>query len=212
MRRDSHIPSGLCSLSARPRLIAGFRAFPVAICSAFLFAVLATSGKLRRTRRTAGGGRPARRSPGRGRLRESHERRDSRAHTFDRLRPGRDLFQVNLPRSLCSLLRLFGREDDQAYASEPPAHASNRSRHRRDSRSAATVEWDVEAGIGPGGATPVLRYRFRYQVDPCRPSGLTDWPPLQPFLSSPGWTRTNNPPVNSRMLCQLSYWGKRASV
>ena len=24
---------------------------------------------------------------------------------------------------------------------------------------------------------------------------------------SPGWTRTNNPPVNSRMLCQLSYRG-----
>src|SRR5262245_32130746 len=26
-------------------------------------------------------------------------------------------------------------------------------------------------------------------------------------LNSPGWTRTNNPPVNSRMLCQLSYRG-----
>ena len=26
--------------------------------------------------------------------------------------------------------------------------------------------------------------------------------------SSPGWTRTNNPPVNSRMLCQLSYRGR----
>src|SRR5206468_11903999 len=26
-------------------------------------------------------------------------------------------------------------------------------------------------------------------------------------FSSPGWTRTNNPPVNSRMLCQLSYRG-----
>ena len=26
---------------------------------------------------------------------------------------------------------------------------------------------------------------------------------------SPGWTRTNNPPVNSRMLCQLSYRGWR---
>jgi hypothetical protein len=25
--------------------------------------------------------------------------------------------------------------------------------------------------------------------------------------SSPGWTRTNNPSVNSRMLCQLSYEG-----
>ena len=29
------------------------------------------------------------------------------------------------------------------------------------------------------------------------------------FRSSPGWTRTNNPPVNSRMLCQLSYRGTR---
>src|SRR6478672_592059 len=28
--------------------------------------------------------------------------------------------------------------------------------------------------------------------------------------SSPGWTRTNNPPVNSRMLCQLSYRGLAA--
>src|SRR6476619_1492351 len=29
-----------------------------------------------------------------------------------------------------------------------------------------------------------------------------------PFCAgSPGWTRTNNPPVNSRMLCQLSYRG-----
>ena len=29
------------------------------------------------------------------------------------------------------------------------------------------------------------------------------------LLRSPGWTRTNNPPVNSRMLCQLSYRGSR---
>src|ERR671935_3305290 len=38
---------------------------------------------------------------------------------------------------------------------------------------------------------------------------------LAPFwadVSSPGWTRTNNPPVNSRMLCQLSYWGPAAGV
>ena len=35
---------------------------------------------------------------------------------------------------------------------------------------------------------------------------------LSAGTSSPGWTRTNNPPVNSRMLCQLSYWGRRASV
>jgi hypothetical protein len=30
---------------------------------------------------------------------------------------------------------------------------------------------------------------------------------LQDIPNSPGWTRTNNPPVNSRMLCQLSYRG-----
>jgi hypothetical protein len=30
-----------------------------------------------------------------------------------------------------------------------------------------------------------------------------------PFSCSPGWTRTNNPPINSRMLCQLSYRGSR---
>ena len=27
---------------------------------------------------------------------------------------------------------------------------------------------------------------------------------------SPGWTRTSNPSVNSRMLCQLSYRGRLA--
>ena len=30
--------------------------------------------------------------------------------------------------------------------------------------------------------------------------------------SSPGWTRTNNPSVNSRMLCQLSYRGLAAAI
>ena len=29
---------------------------------------------------------------------------------------------------------------------------------------------------------------------------------------SPGWTRTNNPPVNSRMLCQLSYRGSCGAI
>ena len=32
-------------------------------------------------------------------------------------------------------------------------------------------------------------------------------PGQRPSSRSPGWTRTNNPPVNSRMLCQLSYRG-----
>src|SRR4051794_38670501 len=30
------------------------------------------------------------------------------------------------------------------------------------------------------------------------------------LLCSPGWTRSNNPPVNSRMLCQLSYRGSNS--
>jgi hypothetical protein len=33
-----------------------------------------------------------------------------------------------------------------------------------------------------------------------------------PFNDSPGWTRTSNPPVNSRMLCQLSYRGTAVAV
>ena len=37
-------------------------------------------------------------------------------------------------------------------------------------------------------------------------------PVAAPFASSPGWTRTNNPPVNSRMLCQLSYRGSAAAI
>ena len=36
-------------------------------------------------------------------------------------------------------------------------------------------------------------------------------PRVQGFDSSPGWTRTNNPSVNSRMLCQLSYRGSAAA-
>jgi hypothetical protein len=40
-------------------------------------------------------------------------------------------------------------------------------------------------------------------------SGVTG--PLTCIDGSPGWTRTNNPPVNSRMLCQLSYRGSCAA-
>ena len=36
-------------------------------------------------------------------------------------------------------------------------------------------------------------------------------PGQRPSSGSPGWTRTNNPPVNSRMLCQLSYRGSLCS-
>ena len=33
-----------------------------------------------------------------------------------------------------------------------------------------------------------------------------------PMAGSPGRTRTSNPPVNSRLLCQLSYRGSRPNV
>jgi hypothetical protein len=36
------------------------------------------------------------------------------------------------------------------------------------------------------------------------------FPHGQKGRNSPGWTRTNNPPVNSQMLCQLSYRGTRS--
>src|SRR6185437_1346937 len=49
----------------------------------------------------------------------------------------------------------------------------------------------VEAGVQVGHATRSL---------------------TAPRWSSPGWTRTNNPPVNSRMLCQLSYRGLAAAI
>ena len=47
-------------------------------------------------------------------------------------------------------------------------------------------------------------------------SPFTSWLATRAFpqklVSSPGWTRTNNPSVNSRMLCQLSYRGSTAGV
>ena len=35
---------------------------------------------------------------------------------------------------------------------------------------------------------------------------------LRGFAGSPDWTRTNNPAINSRMLCQLSYGGMLVSA
>jgi hypothetical protein len=46
-----------------------------------------------------------------------------------------------------------------------------------------------------------------------RPDALPiELPGMGSSFSSPGWTRTNNPPVNSRMLCQLSYRGTVCSA
>ena len=52
-----------------------------------------------------------------------------------------------------------------------------------------------------------LRYQIRYHEGRSAGGALYVSACLQGLGSSPGWTRTNNPPVNSRMLCQLSYRG-----
>src|SRR5688500_1259880 len=59
---------------------------------------------------------------------------------------------------------------------------------------------------------PPLRPRSDHERTPA--SSLSpEWGhPLRTRISSRGWTRTNNPPVNSRMLCQLSYAGRRAGL
>ncbi len=50
------------------------------------------------------------------------------------------------------------------------------------------------------------RRRLPFWVDLLTKIGLQRFYPLQP-QRSPNWTRTNNPSINSRMLCQLSYGG-----
>ena len=85
--------------------------------------------------------------------------------------------------------------------------------------------------LGPNGAGKTSTMRMIGAVSPqsgreltplCCPLGgfgLHLWqqetPGLRGLLSSdhsPGWTRTSNPPVNSRMLCQLSYRGPVADA
>ena len=121
-------------------------------------------------------------------------------------------------------------------------HSVNRARDLRESDygdNTASMAFDLSWPRGrklppridvvarcPGTATRPLRRR---QPDP--PTSLrtisqsrattsalsarTESPPPQPrpdTVSSPGWTRTNNPSVNSRMLCQLSYRGSAAEL
>ena len=61
-------------------------------------------------------------------------------------------------------------------------------------------------------ALPVAAFSRRQRSPAIRPGFVLS--ERRPFCSalpsSPGWTRTNNPPVNSRMLCQLSYRGSVA--
>ncbi len=58
------------------------------------------------------------------------------------------------------------------------------------------------------GRDPVLTCGSTGSVPACR-RALTRRTCDVELSGSPGWTRTNNPPVNSRMLCQLSYRGSR---
>ena len=82
----------------------------------------------------------------------------------------------------------------------------------------ARVDPNARAGRARTKTRQTARCRSRRTTQQARPASARGTPTryaspscaLSP--SSPGWTRTNNPPVNSRMLCQLSYWGKRASV
>jgi integrase len=55
-------------------------------------------------------------------------------------------------------------------------------------------------------------YQKRYHVACARDRLERKSAPQRALFYSPGWTRTNNPPVNSRMLCQLSYRGTAAPV
>lgn len=70
----------------------------------------------------------------------------------------------------------------------PSACGRSLSPFRRDSEATANDASPMQAG---NETARNLRFRRSRAV----------------LAGSPGWTRTNNPPVNSRMLCQLSYRG-----
>ena len=88
-------------------------------------------------------------------------------------------------------------------AAEPPRAARRCTpRRRRRLRHQAQVEARAGAGLrsaaDAGLDAPLARTRRRARYR-CGPGPLV--------CGSPGWTRTNNLPVNSRLLCQLSYRG-----
>ena len=100
-------------------------------------------------------------------------------------------------------------EDEAAAAAEHlAALADARAAAQRLAGICGTTRWQLARGNGGTiirlGGRAVAR-----AVAPTRGAAVSGnrTPCLQEFCSSPGWTRTNNPPVNSRMLCQLSYRG-----
>jgi hypothetical protein len=62
----------------------------------------------------------------------------------------------------------------------------------------AAFPLERRAAFHPATASSARSSRSFGQLESLVFAGLSD---------SPGWTRTSNPPVNSRMLCQLSYRG-----
>ena len=63
------------------------------------------------------------------------------------------------------------------------------------------------SGSGPRTPPRSRCSRWAGAPDPGTAASTSNGPREGPVFCSPGWTRTNNPPVNSRMLCQLSYRG-----
>src|SRR6478736_3499640 len=106
-------------------------------------------------------------------------------------------------------------EEDRQQKQDQTADRNERSR----ARLAALLDVVQVLGFGLELLDRSRSSTERFSVEPssvlphlaqlAHHSSLSD---LGAVVSSPGWTRTNNPPVNSRMLCQLSYWGRRASV
>src|SRR6266542_1270199 len=62
---------------------------------------------------------------------------------------------------------------------------------------------------GTAASKSASGYQIQYQEGRFDGAPFAFQAAVQGVPSSPGWTRTNNPPVNSRMLCQLSYRGSR---
>jgi hypothetical protein len=91
------------------------------------------------------------------------------------------------------------------------AHGSTTERyphaHRTSYPDAAEL---AEARLFTTTEIPDLpRYKLRYKEGRSTRAPFAFLTHLQGVCSSPGATRTHNPPVNSRMLCQLSYRGRQ---
>src|SRR6476620_8843742 len=101
-------------------------------------------------------------------------------------------------------------EEDRQQKQDQTADRNERSR----ARLAALLDVVQVLGFGLELLDRSRSSTERFSVEPssvlphlaqlAHHSSLSD---LGAVVSSPGWTRTNNPPVNSRMLCQLSYRG-----